>query len=393
MPSGIFISTVEASADLHAGHAVRSLARLAPGLAVRAVGGDRLRAAGAEVVLETQGRAAMGFTEVVRHLNFYRDLARRTGDEIARTRPAAVVLVDAGGYHLRLAGRLRARFPDLPILQYIAPKLWAWHESRIKALRRRIRETLCIFPFEEAWFRERGVAARYVGNPTFDQLRPHWERRMEWLRAGGRPGKGMFFSPWHTGLERTVAVFPGSRPQEIRRMWRCFSETIRLLQNQFDDLLFTVALAPGVDAHDLRRCAPIPGRTAFVEAEWSQRLLSGSVFALAKSGTTTLEAALLAVPMVVAYRAHAATAWLLRRTSLRELRHLSLPNILAGREVVPELLQERATPEALAGAAAPALGDSETYARIVRDLTGLRASFDGEPAGDRAARAILEHVN
>lgn len=386
----LFFSCVEPSADLHASHALAALAAMAPGLRADASGGDFLRRAGANVVIDMRGHAVMGLVEVARHIRFFREAMARTVEYLARERPDAVVLVDAPAYHMRLGAALRRRFPDLPILYYIAPKAWAWKAGRTKKLARFVTRLLCIFPFEEAWFGARGVSAVYVGNPTLDELRPIIARRES--RVAGIPRDTRANAqggPWAGADARTVAVFPGSRAGEVRRMWPLFAETLERLRARFDDLAFTVALAPGVEATMLRALAPLPERTAFVPPGESMSLLSSASFALAKSGTTTLEAALMGVPMVAAYRMHPLTAVAARAVVGRRSRFFTLPNILAGRAIVPEFFQGHATAERLADEAAALLGDPARYRQMQRDLLALRATFGDAPAGERTAAEIL----
>jgi len=390
-PRLLFFSCVEPSADLHASHVVRAVEGLAPGVRVKAAGGVFLARAGAEVIIDMRGQAVMGLVEVVRHLGFFRQAIRRTLAWVARNRPDAVVLVDAPGYHMRLGLALRRRFPRLPILYFIAPKAWAWQPGRARTLARFVTRLLCIFPFEEEWFGARGLPALYVGNPTLDELRPIIARREARLAAArSSPGdETRVMGAWPADGLRTVAVFPGSRAAEVRRLWPVFAPALAELRNRLGPLAFSVALAPGVEPTALRALAPIPERTAFVAPGESQAMLSQASFAMAKSGTTTLEAALLGVPMVVAYRMHPITALLARFLVGRHLGWFSLPNILAGRSVVPELFQSEVTAENLRRESEAILGDSARYRRMQRDLVALRGGFGDKPAGERAAEAIL----
>jgi lipid-A-disaccharide synthase len=368
----IFISTAEISAERHAAHLVRALPRDRPGCAVSAAGGALLREAGADIAVDMTGQAVMGFWEALRHLSFYKRAEESILARLEEERHAALVLLDAPSFHLHLARKVRARWPDLPILYYIAPKLWAWKEWRVRNLRRDITRTLCIFPFEVEFFRSRGVDAVFVGNPTLDQLR-------------GVADTGDSDAP-ERGL---LAVFPGSRNSEIKYLWPVMTGAIALLRARFPELGVAVALAPGWSRERLAEHAPLPDGIAFVEGD-SQKLLASASVVLAKSGTTTLEAALLGKPMAVTYMGHPAS-FLIAKLFVK-LRHASLPNILSGKCLVNEYLQGDATPEKLAGEIGRLLTDREYYGRMRADLLALRDTLGDEFAATRAAREILSFI-
>ncbi|MCC8190596.1 MAG: lipid-A-disaccharide synthase [Planctomycetes bacterium] len=376
----IFLSTTEASAERHASHLVAALRHAAPEIRIDAAGGDVMAQAGAEVAVDTSGRSVMGFWEVFSHLAFYKRAGETILATLQRTRPDALVLVDAPSFHLRVAQRARARWPDLPILYYIAPKAWAWKERRVKNLRRDVTRTLCIFPFEVPFFRERGVDAVYVGNPTLDQLRAVDGKDMskvlhvENIYRHSHPDKGV------------LAVFPGSRTSELKYLWPTMVHTIALLRRRFPDLKAAVALAPGWTSAKLAAIAPLPDNTMFIPGE-SQALLAAASVVLAKSGTTTLEAALLGKPMVVCYAGHA-TSYHIAKMFVK-LPYISLPNILAGKKLVKEFIQHEATPENLAGEIGLLLSDHRYYRKMRASLLALKDTLGDEHAAARAAREVL----
>ncbi len=380
----VFVSTAEVSAEQHAAHLVRELARLVPGLAVNAAGGDILLRANANLVVNTTGQAVMGFWEAVSHLSFYKRAAESILARLARERHDALILVDAPSFHLHLAKKARQRWPDLPILYYIAPKLWAWKEWRVKNLRRDITRTMCIFPFEVDFFRQRGVDAVYVGNPTLDQLRNVDAKDMtrvlsvEDIKRHSDPARGV------------LAVFPGSRGSEVKYLWPIMVDAMRLLRRRFPDLKAAVALAPGWTRERLARYAPLPEDAAFISAN-SHELLAAASVVLAKSGTTTLEAALLGIPMAVCYAGHAASYHIAKM--FVKLTYVSLPNILAGRKIVQEYIQHDATPENLAGELGRLLSDQRYYKRMRSQLRRLREVLGDEFSAARAAREAAGFIH
>ncbi|MCD8140949.1 MAG: lipid-A-disaccharide synthase [Planctomycetaceae bacterium] len=375
----IFVSTAEVSAERHASHLVRAFLEENPGSEVNAAGGDLLAGAGASLAVNMTGQAVMGFWEALGHLSFYKRAAESILACLARERHDALVVVDAPSFHLHLARKVHKRWPDLPILYYIAPKLWAWKEWRVKNLRRDITRTMCIFPFEEKFFHDRGVDAVFVGNPTLDQLRRidgggmTRVLKVEDVRRHSDPGRGV------------MAVFPGSRTQEIRYLWPVMVETMALVRARFPELKIAVALAPGWSKDKLAEYAPLPEAVSFIHGE-SQELLAAASVVLAKSGTTTLEAALLGVPMAVCYAGHAASFYIAKM--FVKLPYVSLPNILAGKRLVQEFLQKDATAENLAGEIIRLLGDHRYYRKMRSKLRDLRRSLGDEFAAVRAAREV-----
>ncbi len=377
MALSMHISTGEVSGEQHAARLALALRGLEPEIRLTGLGGKILARAGVELATAEAETGVMGFAEVVRHL----PRLKRAFDEslklILASRPTAVVLVDFPGFNLRLARAVKARAPEIKVLYYISPKVWAWNESRIETLRAEVDRIFCIFPFEEEYFAERGVAAEYVGNPTADAARetpPPLEAR----RLLGLPEHG-----------RVVAIFPGSRDSEVARLLPVFRDAAQLLKRRQPALELVVSGAPGYNRERLERFAPLPPEFNVVEGR-GLVLLSACRLVLAKSGTTTLEAALLGKPQVVAYRSSWLTAALARH--LVRLKHFSLPNIVAGREIVPELFQETVTPARLAEIAEPLLADGLPRRKMLGEYSQLRRLFGDEPAAERAARAICDYL-
>lgn len=380
----VFVSTAEVSAERHAAHMVKELFSQVPDLTVNAAGGDLLLRGGANLVVNMTGQAVMGFWEAISHLSFYKRATESILAKLTKEKHDALVLVDAPSFHLHLAQKARKRWPDLPILYYIAPKLWAWKEWRVKNLRRDITRTMCIFPFEVDYFRERGVDAVYVGNPTLDQLRDvdggNMTRmlRVEDVKRHSEPTRGV------------LAVFPGSRGSEVKYLWPIMVEAMRLLRERFPELKAAVALAPGWSRERLAEYAPLPENTSFIHAD-SQELLAAASVVLAKSGTTTLEAALLGKPMVVCYAGHAASYYIAKM--FVKLPYVSLPNILAGRKIIQEYIQGDATPGNLADEVGRLLSDQKYYKRMRGQLRRLREVLGDEFSAVRAAREVAGFIS
>lgn len=381
MPGRIFISTAEVSAEMHASRLATALSRLVPGVEIGAAGGSLLADAGAQVVVDMTGRAVMGFWEAFRQVTFFRRAGEHILKRLAEKPHDALVLVDAPSFHLRLAKRVHARWPGLPILYYIAPKLWAWKEWRVAGLRRDVTRTLCIFPFEVDFFRRRGVAAVYVGNPTLDELRGVSGEAMA-IRLG--LGDGWRHADPARGL---LAVLPGSRGSEVKYIWPLQAAALELLHRRFPQLRIALALAPGMTTERLARFAPISPWVSPV-ADDSRNLLAAASVVLVKSGTATLEAALMGKPMAVCYAGHPASYHIAK--SFVKLPFVSLPNILAGRAIVSEFLQGGATPENLAGEIGRIVEDGGYRRRMRTRLGKLRETLGDRPSAELAAGEVAK---
>ena len=340
----IFVSAGEPSGDLHGAGVVRALRRRHPEALIEALGGARMEAAGATLRYRMDGLAAFGLVEVVTKLGAHWRLLQALRRDFAAHRYDLVILIDYPGFHLRVAEA--ARGAGTKVLWYIAPQLWAWRPERARRLAAAVDRLAVVLPFEQPFFGGLGVRSEYVGHPLVDR--------------GPPPGRADVRRRLGIPLEaRVLGIFPGSRRQEVRRLWGPFRDAaVRLLREQRCQHV----LVAGTAELDY----PEPGPLQVLRGE-PGAVLAASDAVLAKSGTTTLEAALADIPMVVAYKVHPVTYRMFQR--LRTVRWVSLVNLVANREVVPELLQERAEADALAEALAPLLDRADP--RTVAQLEGL----------------------
>lgn len=365
MTRRILISTGEPSGDLHASLVARALKQAAPELEIEAVGGAHLEAAGVAIRHPIHRLAAIGIVEVLESLPRHWRLLRSLTRDFAARRYDLLIVVDYPGFHLRLAAA--ARRHGIPVLWYIAPQLWAWRPHRARHLAAATNRLAVILPFEPAFFQRTGIAATFVGHPLLDEREPV-------TRTDARRALGI------TDHERVLCVFPGSRRSEVARHWPVFCQAAATLLDRGSCSRVLVAGTawgeyPGAERFEILRAD-------------SSKVLAASDAAIAKSGTTTLEAAIAGVPMVVAYRLNAFTHRLVRR--MLTIRWASLVNLIADREVVPELLQERLDPSALADALAPLLDPS--HPDRIAQLEGLaevRRRLGEAGASRRVARLAL----
>ncbi len=326
-----------------------------------------MEAEGVELLAGLNDLAVMGFVEVVGRLGFFRRLEGRVRGLLQDAGIDLLICIDYPGFNLRATEA--AHRAGVPVLFYIAPQVWAWKAHRARQLARTADRIAVILPFEEEIFTREGGDATFVGHPLLD-------------REEGTPDRAAFFES--TGLDPAqplLALFPGSRRQEVERHLVPFAEAARRLQNEFPGLQVATAQADGIR---LPSNGP-PG----VVVRGGQALLKHADAALVKSGTTTLEAALAGIPFVVAYRTHPVTWWLARR--LVQVEHVALPNLVAAERVVPEFLQGEVRSDTLAGALAPLLQDSPERATLLDGLARVRERL-GEPGAAARVAAMAVRI-
>jgi lipid-A-disaccharide synthase len=368
----LLLSCGEPSGDLYGAELVRHLRQELPSLGVFGIGGERLLAENAVLTAHVRDMAVVGLVEVVRHLRRLRAVFRKLIAEVERERPALAVLIDYAGFNLRLARELRRR--GIPVVYYVSPQVWAWRRGRIRAIRDNVTRMLVLFPFEEAVYRQAGVPVTFVGHPLVDLVpvptSPGPLRRDLGLDAD-RP---------------LIAVLPGSRRQEVARNLPPLAEAVSRLAARRPDLQFVLAAAPGLEPALLE--ARLAGGPLRVVANRTYEVVGGADLALVASGTATVETALLGTPMVVVYRV-SSLSYALGRPFVR-LPHYAMVNLVAGRRLVPELMQGRFTPAAVEAEALSLLENAEKAARMRDGLHEVRRLL-GEPgASGRAAWAVIE---
>jgi lipid-A-disaccharide synthase len=357
----IYISAGEPSADAHAAAVASALQRRIPGVELEALGGPLLERAGARVLDRMEAFSVVGFVEALAKIPAHYRLLSKMRRAFAEGRYDLAILVDYPGYHLRAAAA--AADSGIPVLYYIAPQMWAWGAWRVRRLSA-IKQLAVILPFEEEFFRERGVAATFVGHPLKD--RPPPPSRVEARRRLGldpdRP---------------TLGLFPGSRAQEVKRHWEMFRAAAARVAAARPDVQIVAAGTPRAEYPD-------PGPIRVHQGD-PLLVFAAADAGICKSGTTTLEAAMADVPMVITYRVHPISSFI----AFRVLRvpWVGLVNLVAGYEVAPEFLQREAQPDTLAGGVLPLLDANHAATRRQREgLRVVRERLGAPGAADRVAQ-------
>ena len=367
----LLLSCGEPSGDLYAGALTRELRALSPDLSVSGLGGPRFAEAGGRLIEDYRGLAVTGLTEALANLPRTRAAMSRLVDAARRERPAALVVIDFPDFNFRLARRVKAL--GIPVVYYIGPQIWAWRAGRLKTIRTITDRVLVIFPFEERIYREGGVPVEFVGHPLIDLATPSAPRDA-FLRAHGlEPGRP------------TVAILPGSRTNEVAHTLPDLVAAGCIIRQRVDGAQFVIARAPHLDdaLFDVvaRRLS-----VSIVEDDTDSVLASADV-ALTASGTATVQTALHDTPMVIVYRLSPLTYTIVRR--MVRVPSIGMVNLIAGEKIVPELIQDAFTPEAVAAEAVSMLTDRERVARIRQGLALVRARLGGPGASRRAAESIL----
>lgn len=376
MSATLLVVAGEISGDQHAADVIRRVLAERPDLAVWGIGGDELAAVGVSLRQHTRDMAVMGIVEVLRRIGFFRKVLNDLDAEAARTPPDAALLVDYPGFNLRAAARLKAR--GVRVVYYVCPQVWAWRRSRIGRIAQIVDRLLVIFPFEAALFNGTRLHPDFVGHPLVEKV--------EAVRQA--PATGL---PWSG--PRRIALLPGSRTQEIRRILPTLAAAALLMRERFPDAGFLLASPTEALAEEERamlRDLGVPEGLIPVVTGQTLQILKQARAAWVASGTATIETCLLRCPMVVVYRTSAMTAWVARR--VLRVPHIGMVNLMAGREICPELLQEAALPERLVSALAPLVEDTPERARMLEDLERTANSLGRGGAAEHAAAILLEEL-
>ncbi len=369
----ILIVAGEASGDLYGGQLIREVARLAPGVSFFGVGGASMREAGLSALSRSEDITVVGLFEVIRHLGVIRRALLTVTESIKTARPDLVVLIDFPDFNFRVARA--ARRSGVPVLYYISPQVWAWRRGRVKTLARLVDKMIVIFPFEVDIYRKAGVDVEFLGHPLVDVVRGQLENlTVDKDKKGGA----------------VIALLPGSRKGEIERHMPAMCRAAGILKKDIPNASFTIPLAPTLAREDVERYlidSPVP--IAIREGAFHE-VVRGADVAVVSSGTATVETALLGTPMVVIYRLNPLT-FILARLLIR-VPYIAMVNLISGRRVVPELIQDNASAEGIAREVLKILRDDATRERMRKDLDEFGKIIGDSGASRRIAHKVVEFL-
>ena len=364
----------EASGDTHGAALMKALQTLQPQLSFAGRGGPRMRATAGEQFLDwSESSSVLGLWEVLKQYGYFRQQFAAAIEEVRAANPAAVVLIDYPGFNLRLARALRAQLPRRKIIYYISPQVWAWNRRRIPKMARYLDLMLCIFPFEAELYNQSGLRTVFVGHPMIESL--------DARRITGE------------GDENLIALFPGSRSREARKILPVMLAAAKLLAARKPSARFEIAAASPALAQEIEALAGLakfPRGKLNITIGEAAATMQRAYVGIVASGTATLEAASFGLPFVVVYR----VAWLtyLAARAVVKVKHLGMPNVLAGREIVPEFIQHRAKADAIADSVLRLMDDDAARIRLLSEFKGIMAKLGGTGASVAAAQAILEEI-
>ena len=366
----IFIITGEYSGDIHAGHVVKILKQNNPDIEIQGIGGDNLKEAGAVLFCDHSKMAAFGFNlkMAIEHLSLEKEVSQYILDEY---KPDLVLLIDYGTFNLRVAKRLKGS--GIKVVHYIPPQIWASRKWRIKGIKKYVDKVLCIFPFEVEMYKKEGIDVHYCGHPLVKQLPP-------------KANKNEFFTRY--GLDESkplVSIFPGSRPLELHFLASTFISAAKRLKKQHPELQFCISHAPNLSNNIFNKY--IKNTDFKVIKGDNQALLSVSDSLILASGTVALEAALYQTPMIIGYKG----PWLIYLIYLlvRCIKNVSLPNIISGKNIVPELIQKKFNIDNICYETEKILYDKNYRDNMITSLLETKSILSDKYSANEVAKCII----
>ncbi|MCP4668212.1 MAG: lipid-A-disaccharide synthase [Deltaproteobacteria bacterium] len=370
----VVIVAGEASADFHGSNLVKAMKKLNPQVSFKGIGGQKMRQAGVEILIPSSEMAVVGLTEVFSRLRTIFNASRKLKSLLKNGRPHLLILIDYPDFNIHIA-KTAKRF-HIPVLYYISPQIWAWRSGRVRKIGRRIDRMAVILPFEETFYKESGVHVEYVGHPVLDACPAVVDERegvIDWEVHEGRP---------------IVGLLPGSRREEIENLLPFMLKSAEMIAQRYRSARFLLPLAPTLEAEFVQTFIDNAKVAVEVIQDNIYEVLGRCQAALVTSGTATLEAAIMKIPMVVVYKTSPLSYWVGRH--LVDVPFISLVNLVAGQEVVKELIQKDVTAERLAHEVLILLENKEARKNMIEKMIQLRKNLGMGGASARVARIALE---
>jgi len=373
----VMIVAGEASGDMYGATIAAELRALAPATRFFGMGGDCMRKAGVETLVDANRMAVMGLVEVLGHLPVIVKAFNLLKRQLLDNPPKLLILIDYPDFNLRLAKV--AKRAGVKVLYFISPQVWAWRSGRVKGIGRVVDRMAVLFPFEVPFYEQAGIPVSFVGHPLLDMVRPSLGKE-EARQSFGLSGAG-----------RVVGLFPGSRKAEIEKLLPVVLESARLLKERLPDLEFLLPLASSLREEDISPQVAASGLPVRIVSGRNHDLMVACDAAISVSGTVTMELALVGVPMVIIYRVSPLTYEVGKRVI--KVAHIGICNIVAGRRVVQELIQHEAEPFGIAREMERLLTDAPYAAEVREGLAGVRVKLGNGGALKRLARVALDMMD
>ena len=370
----VMICAGEASGDLHGASVASELKSIDPQIELLGMGGSHMRSAGIDIVYDIADIGVMGFVEILRNLPRFFRLREYLSRVMEERRPDVILLIDYGGFNMALASVAKKK--NIPVVYYICPKAWVWGKWRAKAIAGWVNKVAAIFPFEAEIYRQAGASVEFVGHPLLDIVQSTMDRQEAYRFFGADPQRPL------------LLLLPGSRYQEVESLLELMLASARKVQEQIPDCQFFLPVAPTIPLERIESVVKASGVSVVFTRNSTYNLMQIADCAIAASGTVTLEAALMELPSVIVYRVKTATYWLIRLVA--NVSHVGLPNIVSGRRILPELIQDEATSTNVSQAALRLLQDPAVRQQARSDIKQVRINLGQPGAVLRVAKIVLD---
>ena len=364
-----FIIAGEKSADNHGSYLMKAMLEKNPQICFVGIGGKNMINAGLNSLENLDKMAVMGFLEVIKHYYFFKKLINKIIEKINYYNPIQIILIDYPGFNLRLAKKIKQKI-QIPISYYISPQIWAWKENRIETIKKYIDQMLVIFPFEEEWYKARGVNAIFVGHPLFDSWeKSNREKLCKILNLNSN--------------KNIIVLYPGSRQQEIRKHLPIMVKAAIKLKSFDDNFQFVLGASD-----DINWSQWIIPKFIKIESTNPTKALECADIAMIASGTSTIEAAVFGTPMIIIYKMSQVSWWLSKL--LVKIKYAGMVNIISNKKIVPELLQNNATPDKLYSTMINLINNHLSLDKMKADLLLVKSNLQGNGASKNAAKNIID---
>jgi lipid-A-disaccharide synthase len=374
----IYISAGEASGDLLGSEVIKELLVSDPYLKIKGIGGSNMMVQGFDPIFRTEELGFMGFFEIFRHVFFIRKVMKAMVKSILKDQPKIVLLIDFSEFHIKLAKRLKKHNIKSKIIKYVSPQIWASRSKRITDIVKTYDCLCCILPFEKEIYKDHDIDCRYVGHPLLDKVKIRYEKEefYKFLKINGK--------------KKIISIFPGSRKQEVSKHIDVILKAVKDLKNDRKDLSFFICKIENITFENYLKIFEEENIT-IVDSVYQWELIKYSDIVLCKSGTSSLQTAIMKTPSIIFYRLNSFSYMIAKRIIKTEF--ISLPNIIAKKLIIPELMQDDFTAENLKIETLKYLNDKEYYDDTITELEKVANSIGDKGAGKKVAEAVLEYLS